>query len=95
MPRSRSYSTEFARRQARAKEGDWSGYRQQRYWRARLTDSEVRRLAEEVGGPVEPERAGSLMSIEANKIVNPKGVTRDPRDWQVRLLVAAGRIRAA
>lgn len=92
MTRSRSYSTEFARRQARAQAAGWSGYRQQRRWRAELTDARVRELAEEIGGPVEPERSGSLMSLEANAIVNPKGVTRDPRDWQVRLLVAAGKI---
>lgn len=92
MARSRSYSTEFQRRQARAQAGGWSGYRQQRYWRAKLTDAEVRKLAEQIGGPVELERAGSLMSLEANRIVNPKGVSRDPRDWQVRLLVAAGKI---
>lgn len=92
MPRSRSYSTEFARRQARARASGWSGYRQQRYWRSKLTDAEVKKLAEQIGGPVELERAGSLMSLEANRIVNPKGVSRDPRDWQVRLLVAAGKI---
>jgi hypothetical protein len=95
MPRQRSYSTEFARRQARARAQGWSGYRQQRRWRAELTDARVRELAEEIGGPVEPERAGSLMSLEANRIVNPKGVTRDPRDWRVRLLTAAGRIKEA
>jgi hypothetical protein len=95
MARARSYSTEFARRQARARAQGWSGYRQQRRWRAELTDARVRELAEEIGGPVEPERAGSLMSLEANRIVNPKGVTRDPRDWQVRLLIAAGRIKEA
>lgn len=94
MPRKRSYSTEFARRQARARAQGWSGYRQQRYWRARLTDEEVRRLAEEIGGPVEPERKGSLMSKEANAIVNPIGVSRSPVDWRVRLLRAAGRIKS-
>jgi hypothetical protein len=92
MPRSRSYSTEFARRQARAKERGWSGYRQQRRWRAELTEARVRELAEEIGGPVEPERAGSLMSLEANRIVNPHGGGRTPGDWQVRLLRASGRI---
>ena len=56
MARTRNYSTEFARRQARAQAAGWSGYRQRRYWRAKLTDAEVRRLAEEIGGPVEPER---------------------------------------
>lgn len=94
MPRTRSYSTEFARRQARARNLGWSGYRQQRYWRARLTDPEVRRLAEEIGGPVEPDRAGSLMSRDANAIVNPQGGNRSPIDWRVRLLRAAGRIAA-
>ena len=93
MARTRSYSTEFARRQARAREAGWSGYRQQRYWRARLTEAEVKRLAEQIGGPVEPERAGSLMSREANAKVNPLGGGRDPRDWQVRLLIAAGKIQ--
>jgi hypothetical protein len=93
VARTRDYSTEFARRQARARALGWSGYRQQRTWRARMTDAYVRQLAEEIGGPVEPERTGSLMSIEANQIVNPKGVTRDPRDWHVRLLIAAGRIK--
>lgn len=95
MARTRNYSTEFERRQARARAQGWSGYRQQRRWRAELTDARVRELAEEIGGPVEPERAGSLMSIEANAIVNPKGVTRDPRDWHVRLLIAAGKIKEA
>lgn len=93
-PRPRSYSTEYQRRQARAKAQGWSGYRQQRYWRARLTDAEVRRLAEEIGGPVEPHRTGSLMSLKANAIVNPR-TPRDPRDWRVRLLIAAGRIKEA
>lgn len=92
MPRQRSYSTEFARRQERARAAGWSGYRQRRYWRAKLDDAEVRKLAEEIGGPVEPERAGSLMSNQANAIVNPKDQTRVPGDWQVRLLKAAGRI---
>jgi len=92
-PRNRSYSTEFKRRQARSRAAGWSGYRQQRRWRAELTDAKVRELAEEIGGPVEPEREGSLMSIDANRIVNPHGVARDPRDWQVRLLKASGRIK--
>ena len=95
MPRTRNYSTEFARRQARAQAAGWSGYRQQRTWRARMTDAYVRQLAEQIGGPVEPERAGSLMSLEANRIVNPKDQPRDPRDWQVRLLIAAGKIKEA
>lgn len=92
MPRSRDYQKEFARRQARAKELGWSGYRQRREWGARMTDAFVRELAEEIGGPVEPSRAGSLMSEEANRIVNPHGVPREPKDWHVRLLIAAGRI---
>lgn len=91
MPRQRSYATEFQRRQARAKAGGWSGYRQQRYWRARMTDAYVRELAAEIGGPVEPDRPNSLMSREANRIVNPPGEPRTG-DWQVRLLRAAGRI---
>jgi hypothetical protein len=57
-----------------------------------LTDDEVRRLAEEVGGPVEPDRHGSLMSLEANRLVNPRGGSRIPADWRVRLLRLAGRI---
>jgi hypothetical protein len=93
MQRSRDYRREFARRQAKARARGWSGYHQERTWRPRLTDAYVRELAEEIGGPVEPERQGSLMSIEANQIVNPKGVSRQPGDWRVRLLVAAGRIR--
>ncbi len=91
MPR--SYSTEFARRQEKAKAQGWTGYRQQRYWRARLSDPNVvRELAEEIGGEVEPERQGSLMSLKANRIVNPRQASRIPGDWQLRLLVAAGRI---
>lgn len=92
MARTRNYSTEFERRQARARALGWSGYRQQRRWRAELTDARVRELAEEIGGPVEPERQGSLMSLEANAKVNPRGGRRIPGDWQVRLLRAAGRI---
>jgi hypothetical protein len=95
MPRTRDYAQEFARRQERAKAQGWSGYRQQRSWRARMTDAYVRELAEEIGGPVEPDREGSLMSSEANRIVNPHGTSRDPRDWHVRLLIAAGKIKAA
>lgn len=92
MPRQRNYSSEFARRQARARTQGWTGYRQQRFWRARLTDSYVRELAEEIGGPVEPHRSGSLMSMAANRIVNPHDRPRTPEDWRVRLLRAAGRI---
>jgi len=90
--RTRDYSTEFVRRQSRAKELGWSGYRQRRYWSARMTDAYVKELAEQIGGPVEPERSGSLMSLEANAKVNPRGGARDPRDWHVRLLIAAGKI---
>jgi predicted aldo/keto reductase-like oxidoreductase len=88
--RVRNYSREFERRQARAKEQGWSGYRQQRRYRAELTDARVRELAAEIGGPVEPERGGSLMSKKANAIVNPVDRARKPADWQVRLLKAAG-----
>lgn len=92
MARTRDYGSEFARRQQKAKAQGWAGYRQQRYWRERLTDDEVRRLAEEIGGPVEPDRHGSLMSLEANRLVNPRGGSRIPGDWRVRLLRLAGRI---
>ena len=93
MARQRNYGSEFARRQERAKAQGWGGYRQQRYWRAYLADpNHVRELAEEIGGPVEPERQGSLMSLKANRIVNPRSASRIPGDWQLRLLVAAGRI---
>jgi len=88
----RDYSREFARRQEKAKAQGWSGYRQQRYWRARLSDAYVRELAEEIGGPVERERGGALMSRKANAIVNPRDQTRRPGDWQVRLLRAAGKL---
>lgn len=93
MTRTRNYSQEFARRQAKAQQLGWSGYRQRRTWQARMTDAYVRELAEEIGGPVEANRSSSLMSIEANSIVNPHGVARDPRDWHVRLLIASGRIK--
>lgn len=91
-PRQRSYATEFQRRQARARAAGWTGYRQQRYWRARLTDAYVMELAEEIGGPVEAHRQGSLMSVEANRIVNPREGSREPSDWRVRLLRAAGKL---
>lgn len=90
-PRQRSYSTEFQRRQARARAQGWTGYRQQRFWRARMTDAYVMQLAEEIGGPVEASRRGSLMSSKADRIVNPKDGPRYG-DWRVRLLRAAGRI---
>jgi hypothetical protein len=88
----RDYSREFARRQERARSQGWSGYRQQRAWRARMTDDYVRELAEEIGGPVEANRPHSLMSLEANRIVNPRGGPRQPADWQLRLLIASGRL---
>jgi hypothetical protein len=90
--RVRNYSREFERRQARAKEQGWSGYRQQRRYRAELTDARVRELAAQIGGPVEPERGGSLMSRKANRIVNPPDQSRRPGDWQLRLLRAAGEV---
>jgi len=91
MARTRNYATEFQRRQARARAQGWTGYRQQRYWRARMTDAYVRELAEEIGGPVEPWRPNSLMSRKADAIVNPHPGPR-VGDWRVRLLHAAGRI---
>jgi hypothetical protein len=32
------------------------------------------------------------MSLKANRIVNPRSASRIPGDWQLRLLVAAGKI---
>lgn len=93
-PRQRSYTSENLAREHRWRARGWRSYGQYRYWSTRLTDAEVKRLAEQIGGPVEPERAGSLMSLQANAIVNPR-TPRDPRDWRVRLLVAAGKIKAA
>ena len=94
MPRKKRTPAEnraiYARRKARA-EG-WDIETQRRYWRRRLNDAYVRELAEEVGGPVEPWRAGSLMSVAANEIVNPRDQPRRPGDWRIRLLRAAGRI---
>ena len=61
-----------------------------------MTDARVKELAEEIGGPVEPERDGSLMSRKANAIVNPNKHSDERArlwDWQVRLLVAAGKIK--
>jgi hypothetical protein len=92
-PRERDYSAEFARRQAQAQALGWSGYRQRRTWGPRMTDPFVRQLGEQIGGKVEPDRKGSLMSVKANEIVNPRGVPRAPGDWHVRLLVAAGKIK--
>jgi len=86
--------TVYSRRDAAARRRGWASYSQERRWRGQLTDDYVRELAEEIGGPVEPEREGSLMSREANRIVNPTGEARRPGDWRIRLLVAAGRIEA-
>ena len=85
-------TTVYARRQARARAEGWDNETQRRYWRRRLTDSFVRELGEEIGGPVEPWRPGSLMSVAANEIVNPRDQPRSPGDWRIRLLRAAGRI---
>jgi hypothetical protein len=91
-PRSRNYSTDYQRRQARAKAMGWTGYRQRRYWTPKMTDAFVKHLAEKIGGPVEPDRGDSLMSAKANRIVNPHNRDRRPLDWRVRLLRAAGEI---
>lgn len=89
MPRESAY----ARRNALAREQGWSGYPQKRYWMARLSDDDyVRQLAEQIGGAVEPEREGSLMSRQANAIVNAYPPPYRRWVWQVRLLVAAGKI---
>ena len=85
--------TVFSRRDAAARRRGWENYGQERYWRARLTDQQVRELAEEIGGPVEKERPTALMSRAANAIVNPRGEARRPGDWRIRLLIAAGRIK--
>lgn len=82
------------RRDQRAKAQGWTGYGQKRYWQSRLTDDLVRRLGVQIGGEVELERAGSLLSYAANDIVNGRGGSRFPSSWQVRLLVAAGKIPA-
>ena len=94
MARPRDNAGTLLRRNQRAQAQGWTGYGQQRYWQARLTDDEVRRLGVQIGGEVELERAGSLLSRDANAIVNPPGGGRSPSSWQVRLLVAAGRIKA-
>lgn len=94
MARSRSYAAENMARERRWQARGWRSYGQYRYWSVRLTDAEVKRLAEQIGGAVEPERAGSLMSRTADAIVNPKDQhPRTPYDWRVRLLVAAGKIK--
>jgi hypothetical protein len=107
MPRRRDYAAEYRARKARAKRAGetvygrrdaaarargWASYNQERRWRSQLTDDYIRELAEEIGGPVEPDREGSLMSRDANAIVNPRGEARRPGDWRIRLLIAAGRI---
>lgn len=108
--RDRDYASEYARRKARARAAGttvfgkrdaaarargWASYNQERQWRGQMTDAYVRQLAEEIGGPVEPERAGSLMSRKANQIVNPPDRARRPGDWRIRLLEAAGRKKPA
>lgn len=92
MARQCSYATEQAGRNRRAREQGWSSYGQKRYWERRLTDDYVRELAVQIGGEVEPERAGSLMSRKANGIVNAYPPPYRQWDWRVRLLVAAGKI---
>ncbi len=95
MPaRARDNSAVLTRRNERAKAQGWTGYGQQRYWQARLTDDLVRQLGVQIGGEVELERAGSLLSRDANAIVNPANVARSPASWQVRLLVASGKVKA-
>lgn len=84
-------TTVYGRRQSRARAEGWASETQKRYWRRRLTDAYVRELAEEIGGPVEPDRPNALMSRAANEIVNPRTGAR-AGDWRVRLLVAAGRL---
>lgn len=91
-PRRRNVLAENRRREERFKERGWKSYGQYRYWHPRLTDSRVRALAEEIGGPVEADRPNSLMSRRANAIVNPQPPPYRNWDWEVRLLKAAGRI---
>jgi hypothetical protein len=95
VARSRDIAAENAARERRFRAKGWKSYGQYRYWNPRLTDARVKELAEQIGGEVESERAGSLMSIQANAIVNPKDRTRLPPEWKVRLLIAAGRIKEA
>jgi hypothetical protein len=107
MARRRDYAAEYARRQARARARGttvygrrdaaarargWPSYNRERYWRAELTDARIRELAEEIGGPVEPERPRALMSRKANDIVNPHDRPREPGDFRIRLLRATGRL---
>lgn len=94
----RNIGAENRAREARFQRRGWKSYGQYRYWHPRLTANDralTRQLAVQIGGEVEPNRAGSLMSTDANNIVNPQGVTRSPHDWEVRLLVAAGKIKEA
>lgn len=90
--RTRDNAGTLLRRNQRAKAQGWTGYGQQRYWQARLSDDLVRQLGVQIGGEVELERAGSLLSNATNAVVNPRGGSRSPSSWQVRLLVAAKRI---
>lgn len=90
--RQRDNQATLLRRNQRAQAQGWTGYGQQRYWQSRLTDDLVRQLGVQIGGEVELERAGSLLSYAANDIVNGRNATRSPSSWQVRLLVAAGKI---
>lgn len=92
MPQRRNVLAENRARERRYRERGWKSYGQYRYWAPRLTDAKVMELAEEIGGPVEPERRGSLMSRRANAIVNPQPPPHRDWDWRVRLLKAAGRI---
>ena len=89
----RNSRTTFDRRNARARSEGWSSYGQKRYWEHKMQDDAyVIELGEQVGGPVETERQGSLFSHETNRIVNPRGGSRIPSSWQVRLLRAAGKL---
>jgi len=88
----RDYAAERRRRDERARERGYASYNQQDYYRRWLTDERVKELAEQIGGPVEPERPNSLMSRAANAKINPTDENR-MWDWQVRLLVAAGKIK--
>jgi len=87
-------------RNERARQEGWSGYSQKRYWMGtagvRLQDrAYVMALGEQIGGPVEPERPNSLFSRRAQEIVNGPLPPKNDRmwTWQVRLLVAAGKIK--
>jgi len=96
MPRKRDYAAERARRDERYRQRGWANYNQYDTWRRKLTDERVKELAEEIGGPVEPERSGSLMSRRANDRINSNRHNDEQSrlwDWQVRLLVASGRLK--